>query len=168
MASETTERLLAQLGDSDGKTRQRARDTLTAMGDPALPGLIEQLRSPQSRVRWEAAKALTEIPDRSAIPGLVSLLADDKSDMRWLAAIGLINIGYRSIPAVLQALTEEAGSKGLREASHHVFADLSKRNSVVRGILEPVQAVLGDTDASEVISSRAQVALGELRALGAT
>jgi hypothetical protein len=83
-----------------------------------------------------------------------------------LAAIGLINMGNRSVPYVLQALTERAESKGFRDASHHIFHDLSERNGVVRGSLEPVLEVLGDTDAIGVISARAEVALHEWRSLG--
>ena len=166
MASDPIKGLLTQLGDRDGGTRQRARETLAAIGEPAIPSLVELLGSSEVRLRWEAAKALTEIPDPAAIPGLVSLLADDESDIRWLAAIGLINIGYRSVPSVLQALTERAESKGLRDASHHVLNDLSKRNGVVREILKPVLQILGDTDAIAAICARAEVALHEWRALG--
>lgn len=166
MASDRIEALLTQLGDKDGGMRQRARETLVAIGEPAVPGLVELLGSPEARLRWEAAKALTETPDPAAIPGLVSLLADDESGIRWLAAVGLINLGNRSFPFVLRALIEGAESKGLRDASHHVFNDLSERNSVVRGILTPVLAVLGDTDAIGVVISRAKVALDEWRVLG--
>jgi hypothetical protein len=67
---------------------------------------------------------------------------------------------------VLQALPEHAGSKTFRQGSHHVFGDLSKRNAVMRDILKPVLDVLGDIDPDAgVISSRAQAALHELRAL---
>src|SRR5665811_2512585 len=111
-----------------------------------LPG------SPGVRLRWEAAKALTETPDPAAIPGLVSLLADPKSEIRWLGATGLINMGNRSVPHVLQALAESAESKDFRDASHHVFHDLSQRNGVLRGILKPVLAVLGDTDPVGAVS----------------
>jgi HEAT repeat protein len=165
MESRWLEELTAQLGNRDGGKRQRARETLAAIGEPALPSLVALLGSPQARLRWEAAKALTEIPDRTAMPGLVSLLADDRSEIRWLAAIGLINMGTRSVPHVLQALTEHADSNGLRDASHHVFHDLSERNSVLREILKPVLGVLGDIDPVGVISSRAEVALHELQAL---
>ena len=159
------EELVALLGDPDGGKRLRARETLAAIGEAALPSLVELLGSPQDRLRWEAAKALTELPDPAAIPGLVSLLDDPKSEIRWLAAMGLVNMGNLPVPQVLQALTESAGSKGFRAASHHVFHDLSERNGVLRGILKPVLAVLGDTDPVEVVASRAEAALQELRAL---
>lgn len=69
MGSHQVDELVARVADSDGSTRQRARETLVAIGEPALPVLLELLASPQVRVRWEAAKALTEIPDPVAIPG---------------------------------------------------------------------------------------------------
>ena len=157
--------LIGQLGAEDGRTRQRARETLAAIGEPALPSLVALLASTKARLRWEAAKALTEIPDPAAIPGLVSLLADRQSEIGWLAAIGLINTGNRSVPYVLQALTERAESKRFRSASHHVLHDLSERNTVLREILEPVLAVLGETDPAEAISSQAEAALRQLREL---
>ena len=163
--SRRLEDLIAQLGDRDGDTRERSRETLAAIGEPAVPSLVALLGSPQAGLRWEAAKALTQIPDPAAVPDLVSLLADPESGIRWLAAIGLINVGRRSVPPVLQALTERAASKGFRDASHHVLHGVSRRNAVLREILGPVLAVLGDTGPVGVISSRAEVALHELRAL---
>lgn len=165
IASDRLEELIGQLGAPNGRTRQRARETLAAIGEPVVPSVVALLKSPQVRLRWEAAKALTQIPDPAAIPDLVSLLADPESGVRWLAAIGLINIGSRSVPSVLQALTEQAESKGFRDASHHVLHGVSRRNAVLREILEPVLAVLGETGPVGVISSRAEVALLELRAL---
>ena len=163
--SRPLEELIARLSTSNGRTRQRVRETLAAIGEPAVPSLVALLGSPQVRLRWEAAKALTQIPDPAAIPDLVSLLGDPEAGIRWLAAIGLINIGSRSVPPVLQALTECAASKGFRDASHHVLHGVSRRNAVLREILGPVLAVLGDTGPVGVISSRAEVALHELRAL---
>jgi HEAT repeat protein len=157
--------LIGQLGDSNGRTRQRARETLVAVGEPALAPLVELLESPQARLRWQAAKALTEIPEPAAIPSLISLLADPESGIRWLAALALINMGNPSIPPVLQGLIEQAESKGFRDASHHVLHYLSERNTVLQDILDPVLTVLGDTDPVETISSRAEVALHDLRAL---
>jgi HEAT repeat protein len=165
MGSDRIQELATQLADNDGVTRQRARETLTAIGDEAVPHLVGLLGSPQDRLRWEAAKALTEIPDPAATAGLVSLLADPASEIRWLAATGLIRLGNRSVPPVLRALAERAAEKGFRAASHHVLHDLSEKNGVLREIVEPVLAVLGDTDPAGVISTRAEAALLELRAL---
>ncbi len=165
MGFDQVQELVNQLEDNNGVTRQRARETLTAIGDESIPHLVGLLASPQDKLRWEAAKALTEIPDPTAITGLVSLLADPASEIRWLAATGLIRLGNRSVPPVLRALAEHAGDKGLRTASHHVLHDLAERNGVLRKILDPLLAVLGETDPAGVISTRAEVALLELRAL---
>lgn len=167
MESRRLMELVTQLGDQDGTKRQRARETLAVIGEAAIPQLVDLLQNPVDRLRWEGAKALTEIPDAAAMPGLVSLLGDPKSEVRWLAATALIRIGNRSVPLVLQSLTEHADSKGLREASHRVFNDLSERNGVMREILKSVLAVLGDTDPPEVVSTRAELTLRELRALNA-
>ena len=166
MESRPLAQLIAQLGDRGGGERQRARETLIAVGAPAVPSLVALLASSQDRLRWEAAKALTEIPNPAAIPGLVSLLDDPKSDIRWLAAIALINVGNRSVPQVLLALTDRAESKGFRDASHHVLHDLAQRNEVLLDILGPVLAVMGETGPVEAISSRAEAALAGLQALG--
>ena len=165
MGSHRVKELVMQLEDNDGVTRQRARETLTTIGDEAVPHLVGLLSNPQSKLRWEAAKALTEIPDSAAITGLVSLLADPASEIRWLAATALIRVGNRSVPPVLRALADNAEDKGLRAASHHVLHDLAERNGVLKKILDPVLAVLGETDPAGVISTRAEVALLELRAL---
>ena len=158
--------LKTRLEADDTPTRQHARETLVAIGEPALPAFVDLLGSPSARLRWEAAKALTEIPEPAAIPGLVLLLADRQSEIGWLAAVGLINLGTRSVPYVLQGLNEHAESKRFRSASHHVLHDLSARNPVMRDILRPVLDVLDEvaSDAG-VISSRAQAGLHELRAL---
>ena len=166
MRSRWSEELIAQLGAEDGLTRERARETLVAIGEPALASLVELLGSSQARLRWEAAKALTEIPEPAAIPSLVTLLGDRQSEIGWLAAVALINLGSRSVPPLLQALTEQAESKSFRQASHHALHDLSERGTVMRDILKPVIDVLGELgpDAG-VIASRAEEALHDLRAL---
>ena len=166
MESDWLDRLIKELGSSNGLARLQARETLVAIGEPALEALVELLGNPDARLRLEAAKALTEIPEPAAIPGFIALLADRRSEIGWLAAVGLINMGSRSVPYVLQALTGQAGSKAFRQACHHVLNDLAKRNPVLNDILEPVLEVLGNVDPDAgVISSRAQVALAELRAL---
>ena len=161
-----SEELIAQLGAEDGLTRERARETLVAIGEPALASLVELLGSSEALLRWEAAKALTEIPEPAAIPGLVSLLADRRSEIGWLAAVALTNLGNRSVPHLLHALTERAESKRFLQGSHHTLHDLAQRNTVMRDILKPVLDVLGDLSPDAgVISSRAEAALHELRAL---
>ena len=61
--------LVQALGDRDGQVRQRAREALVEIGQPAVPALISLLASPEDQLRWEAAKALCDIADPSAAPG---------------------------------------------------------------------------------------------------
>jgi hypothetical protein len=52
---------------------------------------------------------------------------------------------------VIDMISERAGSKGFRGASHQVLRGVSRRNKVLREILGLVLAVLGDTGAVAVI-----------------
>jgi hypothetical protein len=166
MRSDRLEELLRDLASGKGLVRLRARETLAAIGEPALEALVQLLGSPEPHLRWEAAKALTEIPEPAAIPGSIALLGDRRSGIRWLAAVGLINLGNRSVPYVLEALTKQAGSKEFRQGSHHVFHDLAARNTVLAEILSPVLEVLdGPSPDAGIIASRAAAALQALRAL---
>jgi HEAT repeat protein len=60
------------LGSKDGMIRQRSRESLVALGKPAVPRLMEAVQnSERVQVRWEAAKALVAIGDtRSITPAL--------------------------------------------------------------------------------------------------
>ncbi|MCE5253210.1 MAG: HEAT repeat domain-containing protein [Actinomycetia bacterium] len=168
MGSDWRERLLTDLAGDDGRARLQARETLAAIGEPALDLLVGLLDSPEPRLRWEAAKALAEIPEPAAIPGLVALLGGGRSDIGWLAAVALINLGTRSVPHVLLALTqnENAGSKPFCKSAHHVLHDLAARNGVLRDILEPVLVALEDSAPDVgVIAAQAEKALAALRAL---
>jgi len=158
--------LLQDLKSNKGTSRLRARETLAAIGEPALEALVGMLADPEPRLRWEAAKALTEVPEPGAIPGLIELLGDRRSEIGWLAAVALIALGNRSVPHVLEALTQHADSKGFRRGGHHILKDLSARNSVLAEILQPVLEVLDDLSPDAgIIAARAGAALKSLRAL---
>lgn len=70
MESGGLEQLIGQRAAPNGQTCRRARETLAAMGEPAVPSLVALLGTPDTRLRWEAAKALTQIPHPAAIPDL--------------------------------------------------------------------------------------------------
>lgn len=87
---DTINELIATLGDHDGMVRQRARNSLGVIGQPAVPALIEALTDPNGHRRWEATKTLGAIGDPAAAPALVRALEDRDFGVRWLAAEGLI------------------------------------------------------------------------------
>lgn len=136
-SSATINQLIEQLGDRDGIRRQDAREKLVEIGSPAVPYLIKVLRSPNERVRWEAAKALGEIRDPWAAPALVQTLEDDEAAIRWLAATGLISLGRPSLRPLLEALEKHSDSMWMREGTHRILHAL-----VREGIAEDALPVL--------------------------
>jgi HEAT repeat protein len=112
--------LIATLGDQDGLARQRARYTLVAIGQPAVPAMVKALTDPNVHRRWEAAKALGAIGDPSATPALVRAMEDQDFGVRWLAAEALIGLQRAGLAPVLQALADHPERLWLREGAHHV------------------------------------------------
>lgn len=156
-SKETLNQLIVQLGDRDGLRRQAAREELVAMGSPALPYLIKELRSPNERLRWEATKALGEIRDPRAAPALVQTLEDEEPAIRWLAATGLIHLGRASLRPLLQALESHSDSMWMREGTHRVL------HSLIRdGVADDAVPVL---EALEDIEPAVEVPIAAYRAL---
>ena len=128
--------LIADLTCDDHLKCQKARRALVDIGSHAVPVLIEALKNKKQWVRWEAAKALSEIGDPRSIDALVNALMDQEFEIRWLAAEGLIRIGPMSIPSILQELVKTPESSWLRLGAHRVFSDLPATR--YRDILQPV------------------------------
>lgn len=134
--------LLQQLGSPHGLERQAARVALVEVGAPAVPGLIEALGSSNEKVRWEAAKALTEIPDARATDALVKALEDRVYGIRWLAANALIGIGPSVLEPLLRALIDRPDSPWLRDGAKHVFHSLSAHDEHFKTQTAPVVEAL--------------------------
>jgi HEAT repeat protein len=114
-----------KLASKDGMVRQKARESLVALGNPAVASLIEALRNDTSdQVRWEAAKALGAINDARSIPTLVEALSDSNSDVTWLAAEALRKFKKAAWPSLLRALMKnEPNAALLYQGAHHVLLD---------------------------------------------
>jgi len=115
--------LMDMLADKDGMVRQGARESLVALGRPAVSSLIRALRHSESdQVRWEAAKALGAINDARSIPTLVEALSDSNSDVAWLAAEALIKFKKAAWLALFEMLIKSGSdSPILRQGAHHVL-----------------------------------------------
>ena len=152
--------LIADLASNSGATRLQARRALVELNGQAVPALILALQDSSWRVRWEAAKALSEIHDPSSAPALVGALEDKRSDIRWLAAEGLIAIGHAALPPLLQALIHRKDSTWMREGAHHVLVFMPDEG--IQKVLTPVvQAIEGIEPVIETPLA-AQVALDAL------
>ena len=119
------ESLNEMLASKDGLLRQKARESLVALGTPAVPSLVHALgHSKSDQVRWEAAKALGAIGDPSSIPALVDALSDRDGDVAWVAAEALRTFKMAAWPALLRALINSGpDAVSFREGCHHVLRD---------------------------------------------
>ena len=142
--------LIKTLKSKDGIARQRARNTLVEIGEPALDALIEAFKIKEEPMHWEVAKALSRIGTSRAAQVLVDALEDHDFSVRWIAAEGLIHIGYTGLIPLLEALRKKIDSVWLREGGHHIIHDLINRKLVdesTRKVLGPVLETLSHFDA---------------------
>ena len=146
---ETISDLIKLFHSHDGRQRQAARERLCEIGDSAVPALLQALQSPEDQVRWEAAKALTMIPDPRAAPGLVERLKDAFS-IRWLASEALINIGEAALVPLLRGLIANPDSPRLREAAHHVLTGLKRAHPANGHIAAMLDALSGQAQTETV------------------
>lgn len=149
--------LVKILGHKDGTLRQYARQSLVALGRPAVRPLVKALTDRREQVRWEATKTLADIADPAAAPALVALLEDKNFGIRWLAAEALVAIGREALVPLLQALKRRADSVWLREGAHFILRNLNKLN--LPDIISPVQAALDDVQPEMRVPLAAQRAL---------
>jgi len=152
--------LMSRLSDKDGLVRERARLALVYIGEQAVVPLIEALSDRRKKLRWEAARALSDIASPVAVPALVTALQDKDFDVRWLAAQGLIAIGREAIVPLLEALLEYSDSVWLRQGAHHVLHDLEEDD--LEETLEPVMSALESLDPAVEVPVAARVALYSL------
>jgi HEAT repeat protein len=107
----TINSLIVDLGSKDGPVRIRARRALVAIGEPAVPRLVEALSDPKELVRSEAAKALGQInvawsshADPATISALVTDLSSKDGLVRVRARLSLIAIGEQAVSPLVKAL----------------------------------------------------------------
>jgi len=138
--------LITALGSPNGLARRRARENLVGMGKPAVPALVEALSDPMAsrHIRWESAKALSEMRAPESAPALVHALEDRNFGVRWLAAEGLMRLGRAGLRPLLEALIQHSGSFWLREGAHHVLRmlgieDLEPELSAVLAAMEDIE-----------------------------
>jgi HEAT repeat protein len=158
--------LIAALAHDDPVERHHARESLVAIGTPAVKSLIMLLSDRRSHVRWEAAKALGPIGDPAAAAALANALEDRDSDVRWLAAAGLIKLGCSGLHPLLTALLERPKSDWLRDGAHHVFHDLVGR--VPFGLARSMLAALDQAEPEMAVPQAAYEALTALESLTGT
>jgi HEAT repeat protein len=83
-AKPSVKSLIADLASKDGITRVKARRQLVAYKARSVAPLITTLSSENHWVRWEAAKALSQIANPASVQALLGALSDTEFDVRWL------------------------------------------------------------------------------------
>jgi len=150
--------LVADLSNDSPVVREMARETLVALGKPAVGPLVEALFDRNPQVRWEAAKALGCIHDPAAAPAM----GDKRFGTRWLAAEGLVALGPSALEPLLKALIEPDNAVLLGEGAHHVLHELS--NKGLGPWLSEVMTTLKGREPQMAVPLAAFAALKALRA----
>jgi len=153
--------LIATLGSIDVVQRTQARHALVGIGGPAVAPLTGALTDHRQQVRWEAAKALTDIADPSAADGLASALGDDDADVRWAAGEGLIAIDRAAIKPLLAKLTKSDLPDDIYQAAHQVVHHLASHDDL-RTCLRPVLEALEHSEPEVAVPVAAAQALQKL------
>ncbi|MEW6509858.1 MAG: HEAT repeat domain-containing protein [Bacteroidota bacterium] len=141
------EELIDAFRSGEGAKRERARRAIVRLGRKAVPPLISCLSDVDDIVRWEAAKALKDIPNVSAAPALVNALADPVPGVRWLAAEALIALREQGLPHLLAGIVRHVDSVWFLESAHHILVVLGREHVLPRAT-EEVLHVLRDYTAS--------------------
>lgn len=160
IASQEIETLVTELTCDNVIRCQKARRHLVAKGREAVPALVEALGNKKHWVRWEAAKALSQIGDPTATEALIRALRDKEFDVRWIAAEGLITLGPRMIVPMLQALINNPESFWLHNGAHHILHDMNRGD--LDEFLRPVMIALEDIEPSMEVPLAAKKALDAL------
>jgi HEAT repeat protein len=85
------------LADPGQFIARTAAEALQRTGKPAVPALIEALKSPSAQVRGLAARSLAHLKDPSSIPALFEALADESAIVQYWADEGLDRMGVGQV-----------------------------------------------------------------------
>ena len=96
MGPDAIEALVAAL--KNGKTRDKALQTLVSTGSQALPTLVSLLSDESGAMRTCAAEALGDIADAQAIPALIECLRHGDLNLRRAAFNALERLGWTPQP----------------------------------------------------------------------
>jgi hypothetical protein len=136
-------RMLASgLADYDSRKRAEVRNDLMGLGKAALPVLLSALTDSSTYVRWQAAKALSQIHNPETAPDLVNAMEDKDFGVRWLAAEGLIAMGPDCLEIVLRGLRLNFSSLRMREGVQHILhalADDGYYDETIENLLHVLQ-----------------------------
>jgi HEAT repeat protein len=108
---DTIESWISDLGGKNSLVREKAYDSLRALGDSALKTLVKALSNPNERIRWEANRLLDEIgvdwtkhADAETIDALIGDLNSKDGLVRVRARLALVAISRKAVDSLAKAL----------------------------------------------------------------
>lgn len=126
--------LALDLSSSDPAVRDRARDTLVAIGEPAADIVAQQIGRGNQTQALEAVRVLRRLPTRwpekagpRTIAGLVRGLSSRNGEVREACRLWLVSIGRPAVPALVSSLKTHVSS--LRWEAAKALCDIADPES---------------------------------------
>ncbi len=117
------------------KTYALSMKRLVAIGDKAVPGLIEGCDDRSFQVRALSARVLGYLQARASVPKLIELLSDKSAPVALLAADSL---GQIQDPRGLEALRAARNSEKRGDVLLHINKSLDRQVSLEDGVVEQI------------------------------
>lgn len=174
-AAEATPALIGRLTDREMRITGRLRTVedqvwvaaskaLSAIGEPAVPGLIEALDSDDPQIVRGAALSLHVIgpPAKAAAPKLIAILERNDDETRHQAILGLAGIGPEAKDATPLLI------EMLKHDDFHTQYQAARALAKIGDAAAPAVPVLVELLSHSITSVRrnAAVALGDMNAVG--
>ncbi len=153
--------LIIKLTSGDDDVAENAANTITALGETALPALFGLLASADPNARWWALRALAGIPHPEVPVQLQRFLGDPDPDIRQCAAMGLSRQPWvEAIPDLVNVLGHEDRLLA-RLAGNALIATGSQAASPLIDTLE------NGTPAAQIEAARSLALIGDPSAIPA-
>ncbi|RPI33513.1 MAG: hypothetical protein EHM70_05780 [Chloroflexota bacterium] len=152
---------IAELTSGEDQRAEAAVSNLAALGDEALPALIQLLASAAEDDRWWATRTLAEISSPETPMLLLQAFGDEQVDVRKAAALALRQQPHPdSIPALVAALDDEDRILA-RLAGSALAANGEQATQVLLDVLEK------GSHAAQIEALRALASIGDKRSIPA-
>jgi len=146
---------LSQLMSLDPTVSSAAASRLVAMGSPAVPFVVDELKHGPARMRASVALILGRIRHAPSVQHLADHLNDPEHEVRTAAERALTDMGGVAVPALLNRLNDS--NPAIRRTAAAVLGEIGDPRAV-----KPLLGTLSDDDIG-VRQSTAE-ALGALKA----
>ncbi len=146
---------LSQLMSLDPTVSTAAAGRLVALGPPAVPFIVGELKSGPARMRASVALVLGQIRHVTTVPHLADRLNDPDHEVRDAAERALADMGGVAVPVLLTRLGD--ANPAVRRTAATVLGEIGDPRAIT-----PLLGALADEDIG--VRQSAAEALGALKA----